>query len=154
MSCGVVHRLSLDLALLWLWRRPAPVALIRPPAWKPPYATGAALKKTKKKKRRRRKEKKTNNILSVFPEIICHHFKCTMLFYLILYLGGGFFFLFFTLACKTDHILLFIYLFICLFAFSRAAPAAYGGSPARGLIGTVATGLHQSHSNTGSKPRL
>ena len=55
MSCGVVHRLSLDLALLWLWRRPAPVALIRPPAWKPPYATDVALKrqiteKTEKKK--------------------------------------------------------------------------------------------------------
>ena len=32
-----------------------------------------------------------------------------------------------------------IYLFIyCLFAFSRAVPAAYGGSQARGLIGAVA----------------
>ena len=42
----------------------------------------------------------------------------------------------------------------CLFAFSRAAPAAYGGSQARGLIGAVAAGLHQSHSNAGSEPRL
>ena len=49
--------------------------------------------------------------------------------------------------------LLFI-LFICLFAFSRAAPVAYGGSQARGLIGAVATGLRQSHSNAGSEPRL
>ena len=51
---------------------------------------------------------------------------------------------------------LFIYLFIyCLFAFSRAAPSAYGGSQARGpIIGAVATGLHQSHSNRGSKLRL
>ena len=41
-----------------------------------------------------------------------------------------------------------LYLFIfCLFAFSRATPMAYGGSPARGLIGAVATGLHHSHSN-------
>ena len=31
---------------------------------------------------------------------------------------------------------------------------AYGGSQARGLIGAVATGLHQSYSNTGSEPCL
>ena len=52
---------------------------------------------------------------------------------------------------------LFIYLFIfwsfCLF-FPRAAPAAYGGSQARGRVGAVATGLCQSHSNAGSEPRL
>ena len=39
---------------------------------------------------------------------------------------------------------------VCLFAFSRAAPAAYGGSQARGPIGAVAA----SHSNSGSEPRL
>ena len=50
MSCGVSHRLSSDLTWLWLWRRPAATALIQPPAWEPPYATGAALKKTKQKK--------------------------------------------------------------------------------------------------------
>ena len=50
---------------------------------------------------------------------------------------------------------MFVCLFVfCLFAISWAAPAAYGGSQARGLIGAVATGLLQSHSNTGSKPRL
>ena len=48
----------------------------------------------------------------------------------------------------------FIYLFICLFAFSRAAPLAYGGSQARGPIGVVAASLHQSHSNAGSEPHL
>ena len=47
-----------------------------------------------------------------------------------------------------------IYLFFCLFAFSWAAPTAYGGSQVRGLIGAVATGLRQSHSNVGSKPHL
>ena len=47
-----------------------------------------------------------------------------------------------------------IFLFVCLFAFSRAAPAAYGDSQARGPNGAVATGLSQSHSNTGSEPRL
>ena len=31
-----------DPALLWLWRRPVATAPIRPLAWEPPYATGAA----------------------------------------------------------------------------------------------------------------
>ena len=54
------------------------------------------------------------------------------------------------------HSFTFIYLFIyfCLFAFSRAALVAHGDSQARGLIGAVATGLHQSHSNMGSELRL
>ena len=39
-----------DLTLLWLWCRPAAVALIGPLAWEPPYAMGAALKSKKKKK--------------------------------------------------------------------------------------------------------
>ena len=46
------------------------------------------------------------------------------------------------------------FVLFCLFAISWAAPAAYGGSQARGLIGAVATGLRQSHSNAGSEPRL
>ena len=50
----------------------------------------------------------------------------------------------------TERPLLF-YLFICLLSFFRAAPAAYGGSQARGLIGTVVAGLHQGHSNARSK---
>ena len=44
-----------DLALLWLWRRPAAVALIRPLAWEPPYASGAALERQKKKKKKKKK---------------------------------------------------------------------------------------------------
>jgi len=47
----------------------------------------------------------------------------------------------------------FVFLFFCLFAISWAAPAAYGGSQARGPIGAVATSLLQNHSNTGSEPR-
>ena len=31
-----------DLALLWLWCRPAAAAPIQPPAWEPPYATPEA----------------------------------------------------------------------------------------------------------------
>ena len=46
------------------------------------------------------------------------------------------------------------FFFFGLFAFSRASPVAYGGSQARGLIGAVATGLCQSHSNAGSEPSL
>ena len=53
----------------------------------------------------------------------------------------------------------FIFLSFCLLsvvvvAISWAAPTAYGGSQARGLIGAVATGLRQSHSNAGSEPSL
>ena len=36
LSCGVGHICSLDLALLWLWRRPVAIALIRTLAWEPP----------------------------------------------------------------------------------------------------------------------
>ena len=50
-------------------------------------------------------------------------------------------------------IIIIIYLFFCLFAFSRAALAAHGGSQARSLIGAVAASLRHSHSNKGSKPR-
>ena len=49
--------------------------------------------------------------------------------------------------------LLLFFFFFVFFAFSRAALEAYGGSQARGTIGAVATGLRQSHSNVGSKPR-
>ena len=44
------------------------------------------------------------------------------------------------------------FFFFGLFVFSRAAPEAYEGSQARGLIRAVATGPHQSHSNAGSEP--
>ena len=44
--------------------------------------------------------------------------------------------------------------FFFFFVFSRAAPGLYGGSQARGLIGTVAAGPSQSHSNATSEPHL
>ena len=53
----------------------------------------------------------------------------------------------------VSYFILCIYLFFCLFAFSRATPAAYG-SQARGPIRAVAAGLCHSHSNAGSKPCL
>ena len=47
INCNEVSRLGLDLVLLWLWYRPAAVALIRSLAWELPYATGAVLKSKK-----------------------------------------------------------------------------------------------------------
>ena len=43
------------------------------------------------------------------------------------------------------NFIVFIYLFF------RATPVAYGGSQARGQIGTTAAGLHHSHGNEGSE---
>ena len=37
----------MDLALLWLWHRPAATAPIRPLAWEPPCARSGALKRQK-----------------------------------------------------------------------------------------------------------
>ena len=52
MSCGVGCRSSSDLVLLWLWCRLTATAPIRPLAWEPPYAVGAALKKNKRQKKK------------------------------------------------------------------------------------------------------
>ena len=57
MRCGVGHRHGSDLALLWLWHRPAAVAVIGPLVWEPPNAEGAAPKRQKKKKKKRKKER-------------------------------------------------------------------------------------------------
>ena len=45
MSCSVHHRRGSDPALLWLWCRPAAIALSQPPAWELPYAAGVAPKR-------------------------------------------------------------------------------------------------------------
>ena len=44
-----------DLALLWLWCRPAATALIQPLAWEPPYAAGAALKTEEREKEKKKR---------------------------------------------------------------------------------------------------
>ena len=54
MSCGVGSRHGSDPMLLWLWCRPAKIAPIRPVAWEPPYAAGAALKKYKRQKKKKK----------------------------------------------------------------------------------------------------
>jgi len=55
-----------DPALLWLWCRLTATALIRPLAWEPPYAVGAALEKAKRQKKKKRKEKKGRGLETVF----------------------------------------------------------------------------------------
>ena len=57
MSCGIGCRSGSDPVLLWLWRRPAATAPIRPLASEPPYAVGVALEKEKKKKGQTNKQK-------------------------------------------------------------------------------------------------
>ena len=42
MSYGVGHRLNSDLALLWLWNKPASTAPIRLLVWELPFAVGTA----------------------------------------------------------------------------------------------------------------
>ena len=49
VSWSISRRRGLDLVLLWLWCRPAP---IRPLTWEPPYAMGVALKSKKEKWKR------------------------------------------------------------------------------------------------------
>ena len=53
VSCGVGCRRSLDPTLLWLWRRLVAMALIRPLAWEPPYAAGAAQEIAKRQKKKK-----------------------------------------------------------------------------------------------------
>ena len=48
-------------------------------------------------------------------------------------------------------VVLVVFVYFCFF---RAIPVAYGGSQDRGLIGSVAAGLHHSRSNARSKPHL
>ena len=59
VSCDVGPRCSSDPALLWVKRRPTATAPIRPLAWEPPYATGAALKRQKKKTKTKTNKQKT-----------------------------------------------------------------------------------------------
>ena len=47
-----------DPALLWPWCRLVATALIRPLAWEPPYAEGAAQRNSKKTKRQKKKKRK------------------------------------------------------------------------------------------------
>ena len=65
LSRGVGHRRGLNLALLWLWRRPAATAPIRTLAWEPLYALGAALEKAKISKGKKKKEQHSDFSISL-----------------------------------------------------------------------------------------
>ena len=80
MSCAVGHRHGSDPELLWLWHRPAAVALIRPPAWERPHALGAALKQQQQQQQNKTPTmhchpgkmvtiKKSNNTLTLCTKI-------------------------------------------------------------------------------------
>ena len=58
MSCTVGRRCGSDPALLWLRRRLAATAPIRPLAWELPYVSSAAQKYKKKKKGEEEEERK------------------------------------------------------------------------------------------------
>ena len=77
MSWGIGCRHGLDLMLLWLWCRPAAIAL-RTLVWEPRYATSAALKRPKKK------EKKTigNDFFYYINNFMgnIHYVKCMKLY--------------------------------------------------------------------------
>ena len=55
-ECSVGCRHDSDPMLLWLQHRPAATALIRPLAWDPPYAVGAALEKARRLKKKKEEE--------------------------------------------------------------------------------------------------
>ena len=59
-----------DPALLWFWSRPVATDPIRPLAWEPPYALGAALEKAK-----RQKKKKNWETLERIPFVKAQTFK-------------------------------------------------------------------------------
>jgi len=69
------------LALLWLWRRPVAPAPIRPLAWEPPYAAGAAQRHIKKTKKKKKRKKNFSFKGDKIPEIGCTimHITLTLL---------------------------------------------------------------------------
>ena len=70
MSCGIGGRRGLDPVLLWLWRRLAAVAPIRPLTWEPPYATGAALEKAKRPKKKKVNDRTSSKYLDIHYKIL------------------------------------------------------------------------------------
>ena len=70
MSCGVGCRRGSDPALLWLWCRRAATAPIRPLAWEPPYAIGAAREMAKRQQQQKnwRCTSIKENLLALTPD--------------------------------------------------------------------------------------
>ena len=145
----VDHRQGSDPELLWLWHRPAAVALIRPLVSLGYYSSCSRC---------------SFSLVTTLHLLLCVTFSCdfchtftpipvlhilllrspessTSEFYLMLRSFLSFFLSFFNLT------------FFFFLVFCRAAPVAYGGSQAMGRIGIVATSLIP-HLMTGSKPCL
>ena len=57
LNCGIGRRRGSDPTLLWLWGRSTATAPIRPLAWEPPYAMGAAKEIEKKQKKKKTTQK-------------------------------------------------------------------------------------------------
>ena len=55
---------------------------------------------------------------------------------------------------QQSDLVISVYIILFFPLIFRAAPAAYGSSQARCLIGAIADGLCLSHSNVGSEPHL
>ena len=74
-SCGISHRGGSDLAVLWLWFRPAAAAPTQLLAWELPRATSTALKRQKKKKKKEREEEEEESKLPLteWGEIFANH---------------------------------------------------------------------------------
>ena len=66
MSYGVGRRHDSDLALLWLWYRPAAAGPVRPLVWEPSRATGTALKR-----KRERKNTLKNKVIELECSLLC-----------------------------------------------------------------------------------
>ena len=73
MSCSVGQRCGSDLALLWLWCRPAAAAPIRPLVWKLPYNVGVALKR-----KNNLKNKTINEHFSLPFMLSLHNLVCVL----------------------------------------------------------------------------
>ena len=73
LSCGVGRRRGSDPVLMWLCRRPAAAALIRPPVWELPYAAPAALKRKEEKKKRAGETGMTVNVAKLSKKETAEH---------------------------------------------------------------------------------
>ena len=134
MSCGVDHRLSSDLALLWLWLWLATKALIWPLGWELPYEAPP----------RPPQKDHMRDPCGDITVLLCDSITVSILVMILYYsftkqsYWGNW-------VKDTWCFFLFSFCFVLLF---RPTPAAYGSSKARGGIGTAAACLHHSHSNT------
>ena len=70
MSCGIGCRCDSDPQLLWLWYRPADVALIQPLVWELPHAVGVALRRKRKRKRNKKGINKFICITTMTKELV------------------------------------------------------------------------------------